>query len=56
MILFTVLLITLLALAIMALLTAAVGGTVLFALFGDLIIFVLMVVIIAKLIKKIRKK
>lgn len=56
MILFTTLVVILLALAIMVGFTAAVGGTILVALFGDLIICVLMIVIIVKLIKKIRKK
>ena len=56
MILFTLLFITLLALAIMITATAIVGGSVVIAIFGDLIICVLFIVLIVKLIRKLRKK
>ena len=56
MILFIILTTILLGLAAMALFTAAVGGTIIVAVFGDLIVFILMITIIVKLIKRIRKK
>ena len=56
MILFIILTTILLGLVVMALFTAAVGGTVILAVFGDLIVFILMITIIVKLIKKIRRR
>lgn len=56
MILFTLLFITLLAVAIVVTATAFVGGSIIIAVFGDLIICVLLIVLIVKLIRKFRKK
>ena len=56
MILFTLLFITLLAVAIVVTATAFVGGSIIIAVFGDLIICVLLIVLIVKLIRKLRKK
>lgn len=56
MILFTILLITtILAIAAVLTITGVLGGALL-ALFGDLIVFILMVWALIKLIKIIRKK
>ena len=56
MILFTILAITLLALVIAIALTAFAGGAVFIVMFGDLIVFALVIAIIVKLIRKFRKK
>lgn len=56
MILFTILVITLLIFAVVAVFTLAMGGTALAIVFGDLIIFVLLIVLIVHLIRRKKKK
>lgn len=56
MILFTVLVVTLLVLALATVFTLAMGGTVLAIVFGDLIVFVLLIALIVHLIRRKRKK
>lgn len=55
MVLFTILLITLALLAAFVLVTAGVVGTATLVVFGDVIAFVLIIALIAKLIKRKKK-
>lgn len=55
MIIFTILLIALIAAAVVALVSAIIAGSSFIMVFGDAIVFVLLVWAIIKIIKKIKK-
>lgn len=56
MLLLTILIITILALAVAAIVAAVIGGGVLFVMFGDVFVFVAIVVLIVKLVRRARCK
>ena len=54
MVLFTLLLVTVMLCAVGAIVTAVIGGGVLFVLFGDVFVCLAIVALIAKLVRRVR--
>ncbi len=56
MVLFTLLLVTVILCTVGAVIAAVVGGGVLFVLFGDVFVCILIVALIAKLVRRVRSR